>query len=116
MQHKVSARPSVPAVPFAQKTLVTLCCKRLRTPFASGSLQLEQGVGEDDAEILEAEREANGPYRDVGDLARRATVSRDALEALVRGGACDGFGREVSRHGQDQHDQEARHQQVDQHR
>ena len=49
-------------------------------------------VGEDDAEILEAEREANGPYRDVGDLARRATVSRDALEALVRGGACDGFG------------------------
>jgi error-prone DNA polymerase len=49
-------------------------------------------VGEDDAETLEAEREANGPYRDVGDLARRATVSRDALEALVRGGACDGFG------------------------
>ncbi|HEY9456532.1 MAG TPA: hypothetical protein VIQ56_01390, partial [Gaiella sp.] len=49
-------------------------------------------VGEDDAEALEAEREANGPYRDVGDLSRRATVSRDALEALVRGGACDGFG------------------------
>ena len=49
-------------------------------------------VGKDDAEALEAEREANGPYRDVGDLARRATVSRDALEALVRGGACDGFG------------------------
>ena len=42
-------------------------------------------VGTDDAEALEAEREANGPYRDVGDLARRATVSRDALEALVRG-------------------------------
>ena len=49
-------------------------------------------VGEDDAEALEAEREANGPYRDVGDLSRRAIVSRDALEALVRGGACDGFG------------------------
>ena len=49
-------------------------------------------VGADDAEALEAERDANGPYRDVGDLARRATVSRDALEALVRGGACDGFG------------------------
>ena len=49
-------------------------------------------VGTDDAEALEAERDANGPYRDVGDLARRATVSRDALEALVRGGACDGFG------------------------
>ena len=49
-------------------------------------------VGEDDAEALEAERGANGPYRDVGDLARRASVSRDALEALVRGGACDGLG------------------------
>jgi error-prone DNA polymerase len=49
-------------------------------------------VGKDDAEALEAERVANGSYRDVGDLARRAAVSRDALEALVRGGACDGFG------------------------
>ena len=49
-------------------------------------------VGEDDAAALEAEREANGPYRDVGDLARRASISRDALEALVRGGTCDGFG------------------------
>jgi error-prone DNA polymerase len=49
-------------------------------------------VGKDDAEALEAERVANGPYRDVGDLARRAAVSRGALEALVRGGACDRFG------------------------
>lgn len=49
-------------------------------------------VGKDDAGALEAERQANGPYRDVGDLARRAQVSREALEALVRGGACDGFG------------------------
>ncbi|HET6683233.1 MAG TPA: error-prone DNA polymerase [Gaiella sp.] len=49
-------------------------------------------VGKDDAEALEEERVANGPYRDVGDLARRAAVSRDALDALVRGGACDGLG------------------------
>ena len=49
-------------------------------------------VGKGDAEALEAERAANGPYRDVGDLARRATISRDALDALVRGGACDSFG------------------------
>jgi error-prone DNA polymerase len=49
-------------------------------------------VGKDDAEALEAERDASGPFRDVGDLARRAQVSREALEALVRGGACDGFG------------------------
>ena len=49
-------------------------------------------VGKDDAEALEAERGANGPFGDVGDLARRAQVSREALEALVRGGACDCFG------------------------
>ncbi len=52
-----------------------------------------QSVGVDDAEALQAEREARGPYLDVADLARRAPVSIAALEALVRGGACDGFGR-----------------------
>jgi error-prone DNA polymerase len=50
-------------------------------------------VGRDDAEALEDERDANGPYRDVGDLARRARVQRESLQALVRGGACDAFGR-----------------------
>jgi error-prone DNA polymerase len=50
-------------------------------------------VGEEDARALVAERDANGPFRDVGDLARRAPLSRDGLEALVQSGACDGFGR-----------------------
>jgi error-prone DNA polymerase len=50
-------------------------------------------VGEDDAEALVAEREAKGLFRDVADLARRTSLSRDGLEALVKGGACDGFGR-----------------------
>ncbi len=50
-------------------------------------------IAEDDAEALVAEREENGPFSDVGDLARRAALSRDGLEALVKGGACDGFGR-----------------------
>jgi error-prone DNA polymerase len=49
-------------------------------------------LGEEDAEALVAEREQNGPFADVSDLARRAPVSRDALEALVKGGACDCFG------------------------
>jgi error-prone DNA polymerase len=52
-----------------------------------------QSLGEDDAAALVAEREANGAYRDVGDLARRAPVSGDELLALVRGGACDALGR-----------------------
>jgi error-prone DNA polymerase len=55
-------------------------------------LSYVSSVGKDDAEALQAEREANGLYRDVGDLARRAQVSGEALEALVRGGACDCLG------------------------
>ena len=50
-------------------------------------------VGEEDAEDLVAEREANGPFLDVGDLARRARLSREGLEVLVKSGACDCFGR-----------------------
>jgi error-prone DNA polymerase len=45
-------------------------------------------VGEDDARTIEAGR----PYADVGDLARRADVKKDALEALVAAGACDEWG------------------------
>jgi error-prone DNA polymerase len=51
-----------------------------------------QSVGEDDARALVAEREQSGPFRDVADLAQRSSLSRDALEALVGGGACDRFG------------------------
>ena len=51
-----------------------------------------QSVGEDDADALVAEREANGAFRDVGDLARRAQLSQDGLVALVEGGACDCLG------------------------
>ena len=51
-----------------------------------------QSVGEGDAAALVGEREANGPYVDVGDLARRAPLSREGLVALVEGGACDVFG------------------------
>jgi error-prone DNA polymerase len=49
-------------------------------------------LGADDAAALVAERDAHGPFRDVGDLARRAPISRHALVALVEGGACDCFG------------------------
>jgi len=52
-----------------------------------------QSVAEDDAVALAAERRENGPFRDIGDLARRVQLTRDGLEALVKGGACDGFGR-----------------------
>jgi error-prone DNA polymerase len=50
-------------------------------------------VGTDDAEALVAEREKNGRFYNVADLARRTALSRDGLQALVKGGACDSFGR-----------------------
>ncbi len=49
-------------------------------------------VGKEHAEALVAEREGRGLFRDIADLARRAPLSRDALDALVQGGACDCFG------------------------
>jgi error-prone DNA polymerase len=50
-------------------------------------------VGKNEAEAVVAERETSGAFMDVADLARRAQLSQDALEALVQGGACDGFRR-----------------------
>ncbi len=47
-----------------------------------------QSVGEAEARSVVAGQ----PYRDLGDLARRAAAKHDALEALVAAGACDEWG------------------------
>jgi error-prone DNA polymerase len=52
-------------------------------------------IGEKVAERIVAEREAYGPYRDLGDLARRTGLNTGQLEALAAAGAFDGF--ELSR-------------------
>ena len=57
-------------------------------------LKYVQGVGEDDAEAVVGEREANGPYTSIRALAQRAPISKDELSALVESGACDSFGLE----------------------
>jgi error-prone DNA polymerase len=62
-------------------------------PLVRIGLSYISSIAEDEAEKLVAERDANGPFLGVGDLARRAALSRDGLEALVKGGACDGFGQ-----------------------
>ena len=51
-----------------------------------------KGLGEEPAKALVAEREGEGAFRNVSDLAWRAPLERPALEALVISGACDGFG------------------------
>jgi error-prone DNA polymerase len=54
-------------------------------------LEYVQSVGKDDAKALVEERERSGPFLDVVNLAQRAQLSQDGLEALVRSGACDCF-------------------------
>ena len=56
-------------------------------------LKYVKSVGEDDAEAVVAEREANGEFTDVGDLARRVPLDARELEALLRSGACDRWGK-----------------------
>jgi error-prone DNA polymerase len=51
-------------------------------------------VGEDDAKALVEEREQGGPFRSVRELAQRAPLRREGLEALISSGACAEFGDE----------------------
>jgi error-prone DNA polymerase len=51
-----------------------------------------RGIGEEPAKALVSEREQNGPFRSVVELAQRAPLDRPGLEALVASGACDSFG------------------------
>ena len=55
-------------------------------------LKYVQGVGEDDATIVDEERARNGPYVSIRDLAQRVSLSEAELTALVESGACDSFG------------------------
>jgi error-prone DNA polymerase len=50
-----------------------------------------QSISEDEAKALVAERERDGPFADVRDLAQRAGLPQLRLEALVASGACDSF-------------------------
>jgi error-prone DNA polymerase len=52
-------------------------------------------IGEDDAKALVEERGRNGPFRSVRELAQRAPLRREGLEALISSGACAAFGEEV---------------------
>jgi error-prone DNA polymerase len=55
-------------------------------------LEYVDSLGKDDAAALVAERERGGPFTTVVELAQRAPLSRDGVEALVASGACDSLG------------------------
>ncbi|AMN47346.1 DNA polymerase III subunit alpha [Steroidobacter denitrificans] len=54
-----------------------------------------KGVGQGVVEMLVAQRDSGGPYRDLADLCRRSDINRmnrRVLEALIRAGAADSLG------------------------
>src|SRR3954466_13415138 len=55
-------------------------------------LKYVQGVGEDDAKVVVAERDRNGGFVSIRDLAQRVPLREAELAALVESGACDSFG------------------------
>jgi error-prone DNA polymerase len=55
-------------------------------------LEYVASLGEDGAEAVVDERERNGPFATVLDLAQRTSLDEGSLEALVSAGACDCFG------------------------
>jgi error-prone DNA polymerase len=79
-----SARCVVERIPCDDKSRGILHAVRIGLNYVSQ-------IGNDEAREVVSERGANGPFRDVADLARRTRLSREALEALVESGACDGF-------------------------
>ncbi|MGE0030213.1 MAG: DNA polymerase III subunit alpha [Steroidobacteraceae bacterium] len=55
-----------------------------------------KGVGEGAVEAIVGERERHGPFRDLADLCRRVDLrvaGRRTLEAMVKSGCFDGFGK-----------------------
>jgi DNA polymerase III alpha subunit len=55
-------------------------------------LGLVKGIGEEHAELLDAEL-ARGPYRSLADVVERTTLSEEVIERLIRVGALDSLGR-----------------------
>ncbi|WIY06507.1 error-prone DNA polymerase [Amycolatopsis mongoliensis] len=69
-------------------------------PDSTGGVALRLGLagvrhlGEDTADRIVAERDANGPYAGVGDLTRRVGLKKNAVEALATAGAFGGDRRQ----------------------
>jgi error-prone DNA polymerase len=55
-------------------------------------LEYVKSLSEEGAKALVEERERNGRFGGIRELAQRAPFDRDRLEALVASGACDAFG------------------------
>ncbi len=66
--------------------------ERSEPGFVLLGLTTVKGLGEELAEAIVAEREANGPYRSLADLLRRTDLPRSVAERLIAVGALSDFG------------------------
>ena len=55
-------------------------------------LAFVKGLSEDEANLIVAERTANGPYRSLPDFVRRISLRTEAIEQMISVGAFDEFG------------------------
>jgi error-prone DNA polymerase len=64
----------------------------VESPAVRVGLGYVDGLREEDAKAVVAERDRGGAYRELGELASRSGVGRDALERLAWASACDSLG------------------------
>src|SRR5438105_3038661 len=55
-------------------------------------LEYIQGLSAEDAKAIVSERDGNGPFASVRDLAQRVALRTEKVAALIESGACDAFG------------------------
>ena len=71
-------------------------CSVEPSTLASGAVRVGlgyvRGVGEAGGQRIEQQRRREGPFGSLFNLVQRTGISREAIESLVRVGACDGFG------------------------
>ncbi|MEZ4496793.1 MAG: hypothetical protein R2845_08475 [Thermomicrobiales bacterium] len=58
----------------------------------AGGTRLREGIERDEANLIVAERTANGPYRSLPDFVRRISLRTEAIEQMISVGAFDEFG------------------------
>jgi DNA polymerase III subunit alpha len=78
--------------PDANRSAVSFSVEGQAVRFGLGAVK---NVGAGAAQLIIAERDANGPYRSLDDLCERVdlrTANKRVLEALAKGGAFDAFG------------------------
>lgn len=80
--------------PFSEQTDAPKLTKDCQSRSLRLGLRLVRGLAQADAELVVAEREKRGPYRDQADLVRRCSLTRSVLSILADCGALNSLSRD----------------------